>query len=212
MPRSRYIPGIRFFLCLIAIVSLCIGMHARAAEPVRSLLELRQRHVVLQQWELSCGAAALATILRYQYGVPVTEHSVALGLIDREEYIKNPDLIRFRQGFSLLDMKRYVDGLGYKGIGLGQLTLSDLFARAPIIVPVNLQGFPHFVVFRGGTLKTVLIADPAFGNVTMSTDKFLKGWIDYKDIGHVGFIVTKEGSLAPAGKLSVRELDFVILR
>jgi hypothetical protein len=46
----------------------------------------------------------------------------------------------------------------------------------------------------------------------MSADKFLKGWINYKDIGHVGFIVTKEGSLAPAGKLSVRELDFVILR
>jgi uncharacterized protein len=180
--------------------------------PVQSLMERRQQNVVLQRWELSCGAAALATILRYQHGVPVTERSVALGLIDREEYIRNPDLVRFRQGFSLLDMKRYVDGLGYEGIGLGQLTLSDLFARAPIIVPVNLQGFPHFVIFRGGTLKTVLIADPAFGNVTMSTDKFLKGWIDYKDIGHVGFIVTKEGSLVPAGKLSVRALDFVILR
>ena len=180
--------------------------------PVQSLIENRQQHVVLQQWDLSCGAAALATILRYQHGVPVTERSVALGLIDREEYIKNPDLVRFRQGFSLLDMRRYVDGLGYEGIGLGQLTLSDLFARAPVIVPVNLQGFPHFVIFRGGTLKTVLIADPAFGNVTMSTDKFLKGWIDYKDIGHVGFIVTKEGSLVPAGKLSVRVLDFVILR
>ncbi|MFN2173847.1 MAG: C39 family peptidase [Candidatus Promineifilaceae bacterium] len=180
--------------------------------PVQSLIENRQQHVVLQQWDLSCGAAALATILRYQHGVPVTERSVALGLIDREEYIKNPDLVRFRQGFSLLDMRRYVDGLGYEGIGLGQLTLSDLFARAPIIVPVNLQGYPHFVIFRGGTLKTVLIADPAFGNITMSVDKFLRGWIDYKDIGHTGFIVTKEGSLVPAGKLSVRLLDFVILR
>ena len=180
--------------------------------PVRSIIEKRHQNIVIQKWELSCGAAALATILRYQHGVPVTERSVALGLIDREEYLANPDLVRFRQGFSLLDMKRYVDGLGYEGIGLGQLSLSDLFKRAPIIVPVNLQGFSHFVIFRGGTLKTVLIADPAFGNVTMSTDKFLKGWILYKDIGHVGFIVTKEGSLVPAGELSVRALDFVILR
>ncbi|MEJ2726693.1 MAG: C39 family peptidase [Deltaproteobacteria bacterium] len=175
-------------------------------------MEKRQQNVVLQKWELSCGAAALATILRYQYGVPVTERSVALGLIDREEYITNPNLVRFRQGFSLLDMKRFVDGLGYEGIGLGQLTLSGLFARAPIIVPVNLQGFPHFVIFRGGTLKTVLIADPAFGNVTMSREKFSKGWIDYQDIGHVGFIVTKGGSLAPAGRLSVGLSDFVLLR
>jgi len=179
---------------------------------VQSVMENRQQNVVLQKWELSCGAAALATILRYQHGVPATERSVALGLIDREEYIVNPDIVRFRQGFSLLDMKRYVDALGYEGIGFGQLTLSDLFVRAPIIVPVNLQGFPHFVIFRGGTLKTLLIADPAFGNVTMSTEKFLKGWIEYKDIGHVGFIVTKEGSLAPPGRLSVRASDFVILR
>ena len=208
--------GLDIFLLFLSLAcglfSGKIVLADNLTRPVQSLMEKRQQNVVLQKWELSCGAAALATILRYQYGVPVTERSVALGLIDREAYIKNPDLVRFRQGFSLLDMKRYVDKLGYEGIGLGQLTLSDLFARAPIIVPVNVQGFPHFVIFRGGTLKTVLIADPAFGNVTMSADKFLNGWIDYKDIGHVGFIVTKDGSLVPAGKLSVRVLDFVILR
>ena len=208
--------GLDIFLLFLSLAcglfSEKIVLADNLTRPVQSLMEKRQQNVVLQKWELSCGAAALATILRYQHGVPVTERSVALGLIDREEYIRNPDLVRFRQGFSLLDMKRYVDKLGYEGIGLGQLTLSDLFARAPIIVPVNVQGFPHFVIFRGGTLKTVLIADPAFGNVTMSTDKFLNGWIDYKDIGHVGFIVTKDGSIVPAGKLSVRVLDFVILR
>ena len=91
------------------------------ARPVRSLIEERHRNVVLQQWELSCAAAALATILRYQYGVPVTERSVALGLINREEYIANPELVRLRQGFSLLDLKRFVDGIGFDGIGLGQM-------------------------------------------------------------------------------------------
>jgi predicted double-glycine peptidase len=212
MPRFRYILGIRFFLCLIAIAILCLGMRAQAAEPVRSLLELRQRHVVLQQWELSCGAAALATILRYQYGVPVTERSVALGLISRAEYIANPDLVRLRQGFSLLDMKRFVDSLGYEGIGLGQLALPDLFKRAPLIVPVNFHGFPHFVVFRGGAQNSVLLADPAFGNITMSKVKFLKSWIDYKDFGHVGFVVTRAGALASPGGLSGRARDFVFLQ
>lgn len=183
-----------------------------AAPPVRSVIEMRHQNVVLQQWELSCAAAALATILRYQHGIPVTERSVALGLIDRQEYLANPDLVRIRQGFSLLDLKRYVDGLGYEGIGLGQLALPDLFERAPIIVPVNLQGFPHFVVFRGGTKNVVLLADPAFGNITISKDKFLNGWINYKDIGHVGFVVTQAGALAPPGGLSAHALDFVILR
>jgi hypothetical protein len=183
-----------------------------SAPPIRSLLEKRHRNVVFQQWELSCAAAALATILRYQHGVPVTERSVALGLINREEYMANPDLVRLRQGFSFLDLKRFVEGLGYEGVGLGRMTLPDLIKLAPIIVPMNLQGFPHFVVFRGATSNTVLLADPAFGNLTMSIAKFMNGWIEYRDINRVGFIVKKAGALAPPGRLSPRASELVVLR
>lgn len=182
-----------------------------AVEPVLSMKEKRHQNVVLQQWELSCAAAALATILRYQHGIPATERSVALGMISRKEYLSNPDLLRIRQGFSLLDLKRFVDKLGYEGLGLGQLTLPDLIERAPIIVPVILQGYPHFVVFRGATEKSVLIADPAFGNVTMPIYKFMNGWINYKDINHVGFIVTESGTLVPPGKLTAQAMEFVTL-
>lgn len=204
-----------FSLCLLFVAGMIGGAPARATEPVtpvRSLLEMRQRNVVLQQWDLSCAAAALATVLRYQFGEPVTERSVALGLIEREEYIANPDLVRIRQGFSLLDLKRYVDNLGYEGIGLGQLQFQDLLERAPTIVPVNLQGFPHFVIFRGATGNTVLLADPAFGNTTLSVEKFKDAWIYYRDFGRVGFIVTQSGTPAPPGALSPRTLDFVMLR
>lgn len=181
-------------------------------QPVLSMIEKRHQNVVLQQWELSCAAAALATILRYQHGIPATERSVALGMLSRKEYLSNPDLLRIRQGFSLLDLKRYVDNLGYEGLGLGQLTFKDLIEHAPIIVPVNLNGYPHFVVFRGATTNSVLIADPAFGNVTMPTYKFINGWINYKDINHVGFVVTESGKLVPPGKLTARALEFVTLR
>lgn len=179
---------------------------------VRSMSEIRYEHVVRQQWELSCAAAALATILRYQHGMPVSERTVALGLINRPEYIANPELVRLRQGFSLLDLKRYVDRIGFQGAGLGKLGLDDLRNHAPIIVPVNLQGFPHFVVFRGSTSKEVLLADPAFGNVTMSIEKFMQGWISYQNIERVGFIVKQEGHQMPPGNLAADALDFVLLR
>lgn len=181
-------------------------------QTVLSMIEKRHKNVVLQQWELSCAAAALATILRYQHGIPATERSVALGMLSRKEYLSNPDLLRIRQGFSLLDLKRYVDKLGYEGLGLGQLTFTDLIEHAPIIVPVNLNGYPHFVVFRGATTSSVLIADPAFGNVTMPVYKFIDGWINYKDINHVGFVVTESGKLAAPGKLMADALEFVTLR
>ena len=97
-----------------------IAVTKDTARPVLSMIEQRYQNVILQQWELSCAAAALATILRYQYGIPATERTVALGLINRKEYLSNPDFLRIRQGFSLLDLKRYVDNLGYEGLGLGQ--------------------------------------------------------------------------------------------
>ena len=62
-------------------------------QPVKSLLELRHHDVIIQSWDLSCGAAALATLLKYEWGTPVTEKQVANGLMARREYIENPTLV-----------------------------------------------------------------------------------------------------------------------
>src|SRR5215469_6210158 len=62
--------------------------------PVRSLLEMRHENVIIQSWDLSCGAAALATLLKYEWGMPVTEKQVANGLMARREYIENPSLVQ----------------------------------------------------------------------------------------------------------------------
>ena len=208
MSYSIYKLKIALMLSLVSIVS-GFATASNAAAPVRSMQEIRHENVVLQQWELSCASAALATILRYQHGYPATERSVALGMIKRTQYLSNPDLLRLRQGFSLLDLKRYVDTLDYQGVGLGQLEFQDLLEHAPIIVPVNLQGYPHFVVFRGATDRQVLLADPAFGNITVSIDKFVDGWINYQNIGHVGFVVKDAGQLVPPGRLAANAMDFV---
>jgi predicted double-glycine peptidase len=177
--------------------------------PVKSLLEMRHDGAVVQQWDLSCGAAALATLLNFQYGDPVTEREVATGLIRRKEYIDNPDLVRWRQGFSLLDMKRFVEARGYIGVGYGKLQLDELNALAPIIVAINPVGYNHFVVFRGIVGGNVLLADPAFGNRTMTLEKFARVWIDFPVFGRVGFIVTRDGKPAPPGRLAPRADQFV---
>ena len=185
---------------------------AADAGPVRSLLEMRQDRVVLQQWDLSCGAAALATLLNYQHGDPTSEREIAKGLIEREEYLAEPLLVRARHGFSLLDLKRYVEQRGYQGIGYGKLTLDDLVERAPMIVPVKLSGYNHFVVFRGALGNRVLLADPAFGNYTMLAEKFERAWLDYPKFGKVGFAVARAGDRAPSNRLAPRPTDFVSLR
>lgn len=203
----------RKFLVWAGAAAIFLSTHLASAQdepPVKSIAEMRRQDVVLQQFDISCGAAALATILKYQFGDNVTERQVATGLIRRKEYIEHPELIRVREGFSLLDMKRYVDGRGYKGIGYGKLEYKDLAALAPIIVAVSPIGYNHFVVFRGAIGDQVLLADPAFGNSTMPIEKFERIWIDFPKFGKVGFVVTRDGTVAPPGRLVARR-DLVVL-
>jgi hypothetical protein len=173
---------------------------------------MRHDRVVVQQWDLSCGAAALATLLNYQHGDPISEREIAKGLIGREEYLENPALVQVRQGFSLLDLKRYVEGRGYKGIGYGQLTLQDLIEQAPVMVPIRSKGYNHFVVFRGALGNRVLLADPAFGNRTMLAATFEQAWLEYPQFGKVGFVVARADDAASPNRLAPRATDFVSLR
>ena len=182
------------------------------AQGVRSVREMRHDRVVLQEFDISCAAAALATILNYQHGERLTEREIALGLIDRQEYIDQPELVRLRQGFSLLDLKRYADGRGYEGIGYGRLTMDNIRALAPIIVPINVRGYNHFVVFRGELGGSVLCADPAYGNRTMSRHRFERVWLEFPELGRVGFVVERRDGLIPPNRLAPQPEEFLVLR
>ncbi|MFT5590755.1 MAG: putative double-glycine peptidase [Bradyrhizobium sp.] len=177
---------------LLGCTLLCLHSVAAAAPRiVTSLLELRQQHVIVQKFDLSCGAAALATLLRFQHGEPVTERDVATGLMRRSDYIDDPGLIRRREGFSLLDLKRYAQSRGYDGLGFGNLGLEDLMRDAPLMVPVNLHGYNHFVIFRGSVNHRAVLADPAWGNRSMPLDEFLRAWIDFPQLGRIGFLIRR---------------------
>ena len=196
-------------ICLSA--ALAAAVPAQGGEPVRSLLEMRRERVVVQEWDLSCGAAALATLLRYQHGDRVSERDIAIGMIGRDRYLRNPELVRLQNGFSLLDLKLFVDERGYEGIGFGGLEFEDLDQYAPIIVPISRAGYDHFVVYRGRMKDRVLLADPAFGTVTMRIEKFERAWLDLGRLGHVGFIVADQDGPTPPNALTPQALEFVTL-
>jgi predicted double-glycine peptidase len=200
-------------LAAVAIVIATVAAApAQARGPVKSLLEIRRENVVIQEWDLSCGAAALTTVLNQQFGDPATEKEIARALINRKEYIDDPRLVQARQGFSLLDLKRVAENRGYVGIGYGKMDLNDLIERAPVMVPIVANGYNHFVIFRGRMGNRVLVADPAFGNYTMRVDKFEDAWIDYPEFGQVGFVVSARGGSVHPNGLAPRAQDFVMLR
>lgn len=202
------------FSCAMFVSAVLLLSNVATAQdyrPVTSLLEIRKQNVATQEWDLSCGAAALATILNFQHGDPVSEREIATRMMGRAEYLENPMLVSLRQGFSLLDLKHFVDDRGYNGVGLGQLTLEHLVARAPMIVPINVYGYQHFVVFRGTLGNRVLLADPAFGNRTMLRSEFENAWLAFAEAGHVGFVVERRDGLMPPNRLEPKPGDFVTL-
>ncbi len=161
-----------------------------AGRPVRSLAESRFHRVVMQRWDLSCGAAALATLLTYDLGDPVTERAVAEGMLGRTDPLK----VRVQGGFSLLDLYEYAEARGYEPNGYGELSFEHLQELVPAILPVRLHGYDHFVVFRGTRRGRVVFADPAFGNRTMPIAEFERAWKQ-----RVAFVVARSDPEAGAG-------------
>lgn len=172
----------RFNLFLVAgVVALSpIGANAQAmltdggisyAVPVTSLRDIPFRSVVRQQYDYSCGSAALATLLKYHYGVDVTEAEVfkAMYAVGNQEQIQ-------KVGFSLLDIKSYLAARGLEADGY-RATFDQLIKiNRPAIAVVTSGSYRHFVVVKGTRDGKILIGDPATGLKTYSDAEFSKIW------------------------------------
>lgn len=187
----------RFLALLLCLATASAG----AAPPVRSLLEIRRENVIVQQWDASCGAAALATLLTFQHGDRVDERTVAQGMLRSTDPLR----VRHRGGFSLLDLKRYADARGFRSAAYQGAAPADLEGFKPAIVPVNLTGFPHFVIYRGRVGDSVLIADPGFGNRVLPAATFEAAWM-----GGIAFVVHRRDGKPPPNLLGVQQNDFTV--
>ncbi len=162
--------------------------------------EFTDAHLVKQQYDYSCGSAALATLLNYYLGETLTERQIIEGLV---EYGDKKQIEKLR-AFSLLDMKRFVEKLGYKGAGY-KADIADLRTLGkPCIVPIEIYGYQHFCVFRGIVQDHVFLADPYLGKVSFPVDKFIKMWQR-----NVAFVVTDGDIVHSALMLREEDLRFI---
>lgn len=139
--------------------------------PVESMHAGRFRNIVRQQTDFSCGASALATLLRYGYGIRVDESTVIAGMMA----IADHDAVR-KNGFSMLDIKRYIETLGLRGRGyrISEARLRNL--RVPTLILIDTKGYRHFVVLKRIEGDTAEIADPMLGNRSMPVAELMHAW------------------------------------
>jgi uncharacterized protein len=157
--------------CLADTVNLPYELGGAYSLPITSMKAARFRAMVHQQYDFSCGSAALSTLLTYHYGFKVTEETVFVAMYEKGDQPK----IR-REGFSLFDMKRYLESQGFQADGF-EAPLDKLeSAGIPAIVLINENGYNHFVVLKGVRDGRVLIGDPSGGTRAMAQAAFERLW------------------------------------
>ena len=140
-------------------------------KPIQSIRERRFADLVQQKTDFSCGAAALATVLKQAYWLDVDEEHIIDGMLSHADQ----DVVK-TQGFSMLDMKRYVESLGMRARGyrVAPETLTSI--RIPVVVLMDIRGYKHFVVLQRTEKDWVYIGDPVLGHKRYKFDDFVKGW------------------------------------
>lgn len=163
----------------------------RADRPLRSMKDLRDQNVVKQRFDFSCGAAALATLLRYGFGESVTEGQILDGLFDLPS--EDEKAIRRRTGFSLLDLQRVAQMRGYAAEGFRLEPAQLPMLGGPVIVFIEPRGYKHFAVLRGIRGDRVYLADPSRGNIRMPMHTFLDTWLQNDGRGIIFAVEPKSG-------------------
>jgi len=161
---------------------------------VISWKELHNQGVIRQKLDASCGAAALGTILKYYYGLDVTEEDMMRSAAKKE-------------WFSFADMVTVLEKYNFKGIGLA-LNFEQLRQiKVPAVVFIKTRSLPHFAVLRSITDNYVVLADPAHGNNRYPVDKFLEKWNTRDDPNYSGKILVPL-PLETANKLNIQKNYF----
>ena len=174
------------------------------SQRVWSWRELQRRNVVMQKYDYSCGAAALATILQYFWNDSVTEQQILTVLFK----ILTPDEIKDRtqNGMAITDLRRVSVEMGYLS-SIGTLSFDKLAkSKVPLIVPIRIKEYDHFVVYRGVAGGRVYLADPIRGNVRPTLQEFCGQWNK-----NAILVVVKKDEMPPKfSRLSIRKDEILL--
>lgn len=148
------------------ILLLCISGSLLAKE-ISSYNELKNFNVIRQTKTNSCGAAALATMLKYKFHLSEINEDVILSKMKN----KNEEA-------SFFELAKISKTFNINAIGIS-LTLKELLnIKQPVIAYVNNNlNNDHFVIINGIINKELLISDPAVGNYSLRASDFEKIWI-----------------------------------
>ena len=193
----------------VSLIGTSISAAGDLLVSVRSMEEQKFAGIVRQRYDFSCGSAALATLLRFHYGRPLSEQETFLGMW------RDGDRAAIRRvGFSLLDMKRYLNSLDLRADGF-KVSLDQIRETGiPGIALITVKNYRHFVVVKAVSDREVLVGDPSTGLRAIPRDQFQAAWNGVyfvlnsdQDRGRQTFNTGLQWASLPRGPLGARFTD-----
>jgi len=138
----------------------------------KSYQTLKYAHTVRQERDFTCGSAALATILKFHYDMPVTEDMIVDMILKR--YTPEEFKQKAKVGLSFEDLIFAAETLGFKAQA-ATIPISEVAKlNGPIIVQLEIRENDHFTVLRKKVGDVAYLSDPIQGAMTLDPDEFKK--------------------------------------
>lgn len=182
---KKFFPSLSFLIGLIlaplptlaeATLPFPAG-EVKAYKTLKSWKSLRDANVVKQAFDYSCGAGALATLMKIGFGEEVSEKEIINQILQGKTDAERADIKA--NGYSLLDLKRAAEAKGYQAF-VYNLEVKHLFQlQGPVLIYFEPRGEKHFAVLKYVKGDRVYLADPARGNVRYNIYRFANQWPGY---------------------------------
>lgn len=167
------------------IIFILLPLSLQADFIVKSYQELRNQKVIRQNYEQSCGASALATLINLIDDNNLTELDLLKIMSQKELYT---DMVSFA------DLKEAVKKLNYKSQTYQINTeFLDKLINIPMLVKIEDDPrYPHFIVIINHKGDFLQVLDPSFGEYISSKREFYSVWNKDNKGGYALIIVPKK--------------------
>ncbi len=158
----------------IIIIMSCSNQQLFNYYPLKSAYELKWENITPQQYDYTCGAAALSTLIYGYFGEYISEKKIIDQLISNLN-TKDIDKVK-KQGFNMLHLKYVAEYFGYDAVGV-KIDIDTLYKlKGPVIIVLQRSNGNHYVVFKNIVKDRVFIADSISGNYIMTTSYLSSVW------------------------------------
>ncbi|EAL52498.1 bacteriocin resistance protein, putative [Campylobacter upsaliensis RM3195] len=169
----------------IVLMMTLSPLFLKAEFVVKSYQEIKNEKVIRQNYEESCGAASLATLINILDDSNLTELDLLKAMSGQQLYT---DMVSFA------DLNDAVKKLGFqsKSYKIDRKILESIMS-VPILVKIEDDPrFPHFVVIINHKGNYLQIFDPSYGEYISSKREFYSVWDRYKKGGFALIINPKK--------------------